>query len=361
MIDGLYVHVPFCQHVCAYCDFAKARYVPFLAEQYLNCLEAELAQLPPQTFQTIYVGGGTPTALNDQQLKRLLSIIARFGCQGEYTVEVNPETFSESKAKLLKEYGVNRISMGVESFSEKVLAEMDRVHHNIDVHNCFRWLAQVNITNISIDLMYGFAHQTLSDVIHDLQLAVALPVTHISIYDLEVQPATPLGMRHYQKIDDETDYLMYQQAVEFLNSHSYRQYEVSNFAFSHYQSQHNLLYWHYRNFYGAGIGASGKIDNLRYDNTRNFVDYFNGKTVAKRYQLTLTDQRFETIMMGLRLLSGIDLTEFNQRYDCDFLTLYRKPLSLNLDKGLLVLDGNYLHVTDKGLYVLNDILVDFMD
>jgi len=361
MIDGLYVHVPFCQHVCAYCDFAKARYIPSLADRYLTALDGELMKLTQKEFETLYVGGGTPTALDDERLERLLSMLDRFLVHGEYTIEVNPETFSASKAAIFKHHGVNRVSLGVESFSEKVLAAMDRVHHNIDVHNCFRWLKDVGIANISIDLMYGFAEQTLGDFIHDLDLAVSMPVTHISVYDLEVYDATPLGMSGYRKIDDETDYLMYKQAIEYLNSHSYRQYEVSNFAFSHYQSQHNLIYWHYGNFYGAGLGASGKIDGLRYDNTRNFARYFAGRLVDKEYHLTARDQQFEALMMGLRLVSGIDVPAYDRRFGCDMLFQYRQAIEANMAKGLLVLDDGWLHVTEKGMFLLNDVLVDFMD
>ncbi len=361
MIDGLYVHVPFCRHICSYCDFAKAGYVPYLADRYLDSLNQELSRLDQLSFKTIYIGGGTPTALEDAKLEHLLTILDRFKVSGEYTIEINPETFSAAKAEIIKRHGINRASIGVESFSEPVLAAMSRQHHNIDVHNCFKWLLQQGITNISIDLMYGFAEQTLSGFIHDLDLAVAMPITHISLYDLEVYPSTPLGLKSYKKIDDETDYLMYQQAIEFLNSHSYRQYEVSNFAFTHYQSQHNLEYWHYDNFYGAGLGASGKIDNRRYDNTRNFVDYFAGRYVGKEYSLSLDDQRFEALMMGLRLIAGIDMAEYNQRFDCDMTELYRPALEKNIQLNRLVIDTGHLRTTAKGMMVLNDILVDFMN
>ncbi|MCR5067199.1 MAG: radical SAM family heme chaperone HemW [Erysipelotrichaceae bacterium] len=361
MIKGLYVHIPFCRNICGYCDFAKCRYEKTLADRYLLHLNKEISEITQSGFDTIYIGGGTPTALSYEQLEELLQMLSRFRVEKEYTIEINPETFDLQKAELIKKYGVNRVSVGIQSFNEQLLAHMGRTHHNIDVHNTFRALDKVGITNRSIDLMYGFHNQTLGELLDDLNKAVRMNITHISIYALEVYPQTPFGMAGYQRVDDETDFLMYQTIIDFLNSHSFRQYETSNFALTTYQSEHNMLYWRYEDYLGVGLGASGKIRNLRYDNTRNFMDYIHDNYRKTEYKLTMKDQRFEAVMMNLRLLKGINIKEYDYRFETGLLALYHDAIEKNVNKGLLEIVDGYLRVTDKGLFVLNDILVDFMD
>ena len=361
MIKGLYVHIPFCQNVCGYCDFAKSRYEKSLAKRYLEHLQKEIDTIRQDEFESIYIGGGTPTALEAPLLETLLKMLSRFTIRQEYTIEINPETFDLEKAELIKEYGINRVSIGIQSFNEQLLAHMERSHRNIDVHNTFRYLDKVGITNRSIDLMYGFNRQTLSMLLDDLEKAVRMHVTHIAIYDLEVYPTTKFGRQGYRKIDDDTDYLMYSTIVEYLNEHSFRQYETSNFAFAGYQSVHNKLYWHYEDYLGVGLSASGKVKDIRYDNTRNFLDYLNDRYRAEEIRLSLDDQRFEAIMMNLRLLEGIDIAEYNRRFETDLLEKYHSAIEKNMKKRLLQIADGHLKVTNKGIFVLNDILVDFME
>ena len=361
MIKGLYVHIPFCRSICGYCDFAKCRYEKVLADRYLYHLKKEIDEISQDSFLSIYIGGGTPTALSAEQLEELLQMLSRFKVEKEYTIEINPETFDLEKAQLLKKYGVNRVSVGIQSFNEQLLAHMGRTHHNIDVHNTFRALDKVGIDNRSIDLMYGFHNQTLAELLADLEKAVRMNITHISIYDLEVYPQTPFGIAGYQPVDDETDFLMYQTIIDFLNSHSFYQYEVSNFALTTHQSVHNMLYWRYEDYLGVGLGASGKVKNIRYDNTRNFMDYIHDKYRKTEYHLTMKDQRFEAVMMNLRLLQGINIREYDYRFETGLLALYHDAIEKNINKKLLEIVDGYLRVTAKGLFVLNDILVDFMD
>ncbi len=361
MIKGLYVHIPFCRSICGYSDFTNSKYSPSLANRYLDHLEKEISLIDQAGFDSVYIGGGTPTALSAEQLERLLKMLCRFEVKIEYTIEINPETFDLKKARLLKEYGINRVSIGVQSFNEGLLEHMQRSHHNIDVYQTFKYLDEVGIKNRSIDLMYGFNRQTLSMLLKDLETAVRMDITHISIYDLEVYPHTAFGLKNYQPIDAETDYLMYASIVDYLNSHSFQQYETSNFAIGKYRSYHNQLYWHYEDFIGVGLGASGKIKNKRYDNTKNFVEYFKDNYKEKEYPLTLDDIRFEAVMMGLRLLEGINIADYNRTYETNLLQKYDKAVQLNVDKGLLEIENGYLKTSERGIFVLNDILVDFMD
>jgi len=361
MIKGLYVHIPFCAHICSYCDFVKCRYSFTMSENYLNSLQKEIDEINQDEFDSIYIGGGTPTALEASQLEKLLTMLAKFKVNIEYTIEINPETFSLEKAQILKKYGINRVSIGIQSFDEELLKHMSRKHTNQDVFNTFSYLKEVGIKNRSIDLMYGFQNQTLSTLQQDLQKVVLLDVTHISIYALEIYPHTEYGIKHYQKVDDETDYLMYQTIVDYLNEHSYKQYETSNFALGHYQSYHNRLYWTYEDFIGVGMGASGKVGDIRYDNTDSFIDYNKGKYRKNETRLTLKEQQFEAIMMNLRLIEGINVANYNKRFDIDLLRTYQKQIRKHFDLGNLVYENGYLKTTEKGKLILNDILVDFME
>ncbi len=361
MVKGLYVHIPFCNNVCGYCDFAKSKYNKFLVDKYLLALNKELDTIKQDEFYSVYIGGGTPTSLDESQLETLLKMISRFEVKEEYTIEINPETFTLRKAELIKQYGVNRVSIGIQSFNEKLLEHMNRSHRDKDVKNTFEYLDAVGIKNRSIDLMYGFNIQTMEDLLSDLKTAVESDITHISIYDLEVHDTTLFGINHYEKLDDETDGLMYQTICEYLNDHSFIQYETSNFAFGKYQSKHNKLYWHYEDFYGVGLSASGKIKDYRYENTHNFVEYLNGNYVGEKTYLSDDDKRFEAVMMGLRLIEGICIDDFNNRFKCDLLAYYAKPIEKYSLKKLLEISDGYLKTTIEGKYYLNDILVDFMD
>ena len=361
MIKGLYVHIPFCAHTCGYCDFAKAKYNSGLANRYLNELEKEICAIGQKEFETVYVGGGTPTSLSSEQLDRLLSFLSGFGGKKEFTVEINPETFDLEKAMIMKKHGVNRVSIGIQSFNERLLNEMDRSHNNEDTFNTLKYLDEAGIKNRSIDLMYGFNSQSLEDLESDLEKAVNLDVTHISIYELEVHEKTMFGINNYQLADEETRYLMYRKIIEYLNAHSYKQYEVSNFALPYSQSQHNLIYWHYEDYYGAGLAACGKIGNERYENTHNFMDYLNGNYRLEVNKLSLEEVRFEAIMMGLRLVEGINIERYNEKHGCQLLKHYDKAIEKNVNKGLLRIDNGCLKTTSMGMMVLNDILVDFMN
>lgn len=360
MIKGLYVHVPFCNNPCHYCDFAKARFNYGLAVRYLDELERELEGIGQDSFETIYIGGGTPTALPHELLERLLKMLSRFSFALEYTIEINPESFDMDKAMLLQKYGINRASIGIQSFNEGLLNEMGRSHNNLDTINTMYYLDKAGIKNRSIDLMYGFKSQTMEMLENDLQTAVNMDITHISIYELEVHPDTILGMKGYQLADDEIRYQMYCRIRDFLNEHSYRQYEVSNFCLAHHESRHNMIYWHYEDYYGAGLAASGKIGNERYDNTRNFVEYLKGNHRDNVVRLGREDLRFEAIMMGLRLIEGINIAKYDERYGCQMLKHYRKAIEKNVSEGLLEVSDGYLRTTSEGMLVLNDILVDFM-
>ncbi|MDO4377695.1 MAG: radical SAM family heme chaperone HemW [Erysipelotrichia bacterium] len=361
MIKGLYVHIPFCRHICYYCDFSRCIYDKSLSDRYLQHLRREIEMIDQNSFETIYIGGGTPTSLDKEQLIYLLESLARFKNVKEYTVEINPESFDLEKAQLLKKYGVNRVSIGVQTFNENLLTRIGRKHNNIDVLNTLEYLTIVGIKNRSIDLMFGFKEQTLKDVLNDLHKSVMLDIQHISIYDLEIYPRSKFGLQKYQKADEELTFMMYQTIIEFLNQHSYGQYEISNFALPTFQSQHNKIYWYYQDYAGVGLSACGKIGKLRYENTENFVKYLSDNYRSKEINLSNDDIRFEALMMNLRLNEGIDIRQFDRRFQCNILEDYHQAVEKNIQSGLLEIKDSHLKTTAKGIFVLNDILIDFMN
>ena len=360
MADSLYVHIPFCRHICHYCDFAKRIYNEELADQYLNQLEKEISRIRQECFDTVYIGGGTPSALNCRQLEKLFGILSVFAVGKEFTFEINPETMTPEKAMLLKKYGVNRVSIGIQTFNEEILKEIGRTHVLQDVENTFRYLKEAGIDNISIDLMYGFEHQTVEQLQQDIEKAVRLDIKHISIYELEVHEGTVLGHRGYKNCSDDDLYLMYSTIRKQLPLYGFQQYEISNFALEGYQSVHNKTYWHYNDYIGVGLGAAGKEYHIRYENTHSLKQYLAGDWRQEEIKLSLEDERFESVMMGLRLLEGIEIKEYNKTLSCNILDHYREPIEKNLSSGRLIIDGGYLKLSDTGIYLMNDVLVDFM-
>lgn len=360
MSKSLYVHIPFCSHMCYYCDFAKRRYDETLADRYLEALNKEADRIEQKSFDTVYIGGGTPSSLSCRQLERLFEIIERFEVKGDFTFEINPESFDREKAEILKKHGVNRVSIGLQSFNERILKEAGRVHDDKDIDRTFECLDRCGITNRSIDLMYGFESETLEELEKDIEKAVRMDVTHISIYELEVHENTVLGKRGYRNCDEETSYLMYMLIREKLPEYGFVQYEISNFAKEGYQSEHNRTYWHYDDYTGIGIAAAGKENHVRYENVRELKKYLSGVYCEDHLPLSEEDERFEAVMMGLRLIEGIDLKKYQEKYGCDLLEHYSEAVSKHLANGNLIVNDGKLCLSDKGIYVMNDILVDFM-
>jgi oxygen-independent coproporphyrinogen-3 oxidase len=262
---------------------------------------------------------------------------------------------------MLKKHGINRISMGVQSFQPHLLKMMDRKHCVEDIMQCLTWFKEVGITNCSIDLMYALPKQTMSDWQKDLEFACSLDVSHISLYSLTIEPNSKFGRWGVEPIDGDLEFEMYEYAIDYLSNHGFEHYEVSNFARDGLCSKHNIAYWKYDDFYGIGLGSSGKLGNYRYTQSMNFVKYFEGSGEMELVDLSMSDKRFEAVMMGLRMLEGICVADYNLRFECDLLALYKDAISMNLRRGWLEIVDGYLRVTRDGLYLLHEVLVDFMD
>ncbi|MBT9813959.1 radical SAM family heme chaperone HemW [Catenibacterium mitsuokai] len=357
---ALYIHIPFCDHICSYCDFAKVYYREEFVLQYLERLKEELDTLPHHPMETIYIGGGTPSALSLNQLKMLLNMIDPFVGDGtlEYTIEVNPESATLDKLETMHLHGVNRLSVGVQTFDNTLLKRIERYHTSSIAKEVVRNAKAIGFKHISIDLMYGLPGQTLEDVKEDLQIALSLPINHLSYYSLILEEHTRL-YDNYEPLDEETEGIWSDYIVETLSRAGFHRYEVSNYALGNHESYHNKVYWHYENYYGVGIGATGKIDDELISHSRSLTDYLQGKNTIYIEKETLEDTMFNHLMMSLRLEEGLDLDEFKRRYHHAIEEVYKEALSKNLDNHNLVIENNHLK-TNHTLDLLNSILLDFL-
>ena len=355
-IKHLYIHVPFCNSICYYCDFCHVVYKDDLVDKWLNRLAKEIKDNCFDQYETIYIGGGTPSCLHLKQLRQLLELIKPYTDNVlEYTIEVNPESIDIDKIKLFNEYGINRVSIGIQSSNDEILKSLNRKHTYLDAINCVKLLKENGIDNISVDLMYSLPNQDMNILSDTLKDVLGLNVNHISIYSLTIEENSVFGKKNIKSLDEDIEADMYELIEKTLTENAYIHYEVSNYCIEGYQSKHNLGYWLYDDFLGLSLGASSKINNNRYTNTRSFEKYFND-TDIKEENLILNkkDLMFENIMMSLRTIYGLNIKQFNEKYDVDFIERYKDVLN---NKYLKIVDGNLICTN---LELLNSILLEFM-
>lgn len=360
MVKSAYIHVPFCESICAYCDFCKFLYNEEWVDKYLKELEQEIiVNYKGEELKTIYIGGGTPSSLSIKKLKFLLDIcsILKKEQNYEYTVEVNIENIDEEKAILLKKYGVNRLSVGVETFNAELLKVIERNHTKDMVLSKILMLKKY-FDNINIDLMYALPNETLSDVKSDLECFLSLDVPHISLYSLIIEPHTKFSVKKIDYIDEDLDYEMYKYINKVLKENGYIHYETSNYAKEGFQSMHNLTYWHNLEYYGFGIGASGYLDNVRYENTHSINNYLSGNYVMDSHELSKLESMQNFVILGLRMIEGISLSEFKERYNQDLEDVF--AIREMLEDGRLEINNNRLFINDKYTYLANEILINFI-
>ena len=357
-IKHLYIHVPFCKTICSYCDFCHVVYKEELVSKWLNRLEKEFDECGDEAYETIYIGGGTPTSLKDDELKKLFELVKKHSNEvKEYTIEVNPESLTINQIKLFKEYGINRISMGLQSSDDRLLKLMNR-HHTFDnVKNKVRLLKENGLNNISLDIIYSLPSQTMEDLKKTVEDVLSLNVPHLSLYSLIIEDNTVFGKKGYKTLDEETEADMFEYIIDTLTNNGYEYYEIANFAKKGYESKHNLGYWHYDDFRGLSCGSSSKISNVRYDKTRDIKKYIESDNIiVEKYELSKEDQMFENLMMSFRTSEGLDLKEFKERYNTDALDFFKESIEKNKD-NLTIIDN---HLIVKNRAILNTILVDFL-
>ncbi len=358
MKKGVYIHIPFCKTICSYCDFCKVFYNEEWVFKYLKALEEEINDLyMGEEIDTVYIGGGTPSSLSQKALKYLFEILNKLNIIDlkEFTFECNLNDISEELLEILKNAKVSRLSIGIESFDNEKLKYMGRNHSFLVAKQKIDLCRSYGFNNINIDLIYGFFFENIKILKNDLKKIVKLNPEHISTYSLMIENNTILKNKNIECISEDMDAEMYKFICKFLKTKGFNHYEISNFAKSGYESIHNLKYWRNLEYYGFGASASGYIDNIRYTNTKSLTKYMNKEFGFEKNLLTKKDIMDNHIMLGLRLLKGINIEKFNKLYETDMFSLYPiKPLLKN--KELIIKKGN-IFINPTKLYVMNEILV----
>ncbi len=352
---SIYIHIPFCTSICSYCDFCKIIYNEKYISNYLEMLEKEIKErYRGEKVKTIFIGGGTPTSLSYDELKRLFDIINIFDIEEkvEFTIESNIESIDEDKLKLMNIYGVNRISIGVESFDDNTLKLLGRRHNKEDILNKIE-LVKKYFDNINIDLIYA-AYNDINILKNDIDNFLKLDIPHISTYSLIIEDNTILKINGMNNIDEDLDYDMYKYIEKTLENNNYIHYEISNYAKKGYKSKHNLVYWDNDDYYGFGLSSTSYIDNIRRVNTKNLSKYLRGEFISNE-ELEGTSIRMENeVMLGLRKIEGIDINKFKDRYGKDIEDVF------NIDDFIrdnyLVKDNNYLRINKEYMYISNEII-----
>ena len=354
MISAMYIHIPFCKSICSYCDFTKLFYNTNYEETYLNKLFEEIESDHPCRCKTIYIGGGTPTSLSAYGLDRLLKFLKQYLLDDyEFTIEVNPETIDEEKIRILSDYGVNRVSIGVQSFDENVLKLLNRRHSYQDVKKCVDLLNQYGIDNYSFDFIYGINGQSLMSIDRDFSYIDAFKPKHLSFYSLILEEHTSLKINHYEELNEDQVVEQYEYIYQELLKRGYIQYEVSNYCLPGYESKHNLTYWEDKEYYGFGLGASGYVTGTRYTNTKSLNKYLEGNNYRSVELVNKDEQKEEYIMLGLRLNKGLDLKEYSLRFNENLLEIKKNEIDKLINDNLIKISGNRLFTTHQGMLLLD--------
>lgn len=376
-MKAAYIHIPFCEHICHYCDFNKFFIKTQPVDEYLAALEKEMQhtieQKGEQELKTIFIGGGTPTSLTVSQLDKLMnsihSVLKPTKNLIEFAVEANPDELSLEKLHVLKAAGVNRLSFGVQTFEDDLLKKIGRVHQKKDVLTSFERARAVGFDNISLDLMFGLPHQEKHHVMNSLETAFSLGAEHYSVYSLIVEPKTVFynlmqkGKLHLPPQEREAE--MYELVMDEMERHGLKQYEISNYAKPGFESQHNLTYWSNEDYFGFGAGAHGYVDGIRNVNAGPVKHYLElidqtGFPYKETHQVTKAEQIEEEMFLGLRKIEGIKSADFQAKYGAAPEALFSTVLEDLEEKGLIVKDDKGIRLTRKGKLLGNEVFQAFL-
>ena len=348
-MKGLYIHIPFCERKCLYCDFPS--YAGCLSEtdRYIDAVIAESAKYEGYAPDTVFIGGGTPSVLPKGKLKKLISGIRRhidFNHVTEFSSEANPNSFDAQTAEEFAETGINRLSLGLQAAEPHLLKRIGRLHSAEDFTNAVNHALSAGITNINADLMYSLPDQTLSDIDHTLDFVLSHPLTHISAYALKLEEGTPLFAENPPLPDEDTDREMFRMICCRLAESGFHRYEISNFAKKGCECKHNLIYWHVEPYIGLGAGAHSCDRGMRFSNQRTIEAYIAGEQGENEP----AEPEFEKIMLGTRLTEGIDISLLPDT------AKMRSFLDLMEKYGLCELRNERFRLTDRGMDIQNEIL-----
>ena len=371
---GLYIHIPFCEKICHYCDFLTFVNQDHLIEKYVTYLVKEMALYKDKEFilDTIYFGGGTPSYLSASLIDQIMAGIRTnfiISSDCEISIEMNPESVTRDRIQTYIDNGFNRFTMGVQSFNNDTLKLMGRIHDKETVFDRIALLKQMGVENLGIDLMFANPRQGMDILKSDIDLAMTLDLQHISYYSLMIKEGTPferwVQTRQIQLFEDEVERAMYHYIQETLLSHGFIQYEISNFAIPGSESRHNQKYWTLQDYLGIGLGAHSNLDLVRFSNYRRFDQYFDkidqgNLPVAYTEKLSKDDREKEYIMLNTRLLKGFKISDINRKFDINFLNKYQSAIEKHLKLGTIHIEDDQFTFTGLGLDIGNQFYLDIL-
>ncbi|MDO5779405.1 MAG: radical SAM family heme chaperone HemW [Clostridium sp.] len=369
---SLYIHIPFCKQRCFYCDFPTFAGKERFREEYIDALIKEIKEkCSDYLIKTIFIGGGTPSYLEENELEKLLMAVSKLNLLDklEYSMECNPGTVNENKLKIMKKYGINRISFGLQSCNDNLLKKIGRIHTFKEFLENYNLARKVGFDNINVDLMYGLPNLNIQDWKNTLESICELRPEHISAYSLIIEEGTAF-YKLYEKDklelpSEDEERVMDKITKDILKANGYHQYEISNFALDGKECEHNKVYWSLEEYIGVGSASSSYMDGYRFANTSNINDYIekisnNVSVVIDKYENSIEDEMEEFVFMGLRMVSGIDLLKFEKKFGVDINSIYKEIIEKNIKDGLLVVQKNKMFLTAKGMELSNSVMSDFI-
>ena len=368
----LYLHIPFCIKKCDYCDFLSGPSTRAGQEAYIYALLREMEtvskNLKKRPVDTVFIGGGTPSVPECDVMEKLLQGLRDyflFSADAEVTIEANPGTLTPEKLSIYRKYGINRISIGLQSPNNKELAMLGRIHNYAQFLESFQMAREAGFSNINVDLMFAIPGQCYEDWIENLRMVAALVPEHISAYSLIIEEGTPFAEQNLDLPDEDTEYQMYEDTAEILERYGYRQYEISNYAKQGYMCRHNAGYWQRREYLGFGLGASSLYRGMRFSNTRRMQEYLkesrNPDQIRKDVTVLSRNERIEEFMfLGLRMTEGISEKKFEENFDVRLMDVYGDILQKYEETGFVEHIETKWRLTRKGIHVSNHILADFL-
>ena len=384
---GLYIHIPFCKRKCKYCDFISYSNREHLIDRYIECLKYEIRDIGISNLhdykkglddlinlKTIYIGGGTPSVIDSKYIKEILSEIKqnfKISSDVETTIEVNPGTVNETKLQDYKDAGINRLSIGLQSTNDNTLERIGRIHTYEEFLNTYNLARKIGFSNLNVDLMLALPEQNMEELTDGLEKVIELKPEHISIYSLILEEGTTLYKEieegKYVLTDDDMERKMYWKTKKMLENTGYIHYEISNFAKKGFESKHNLSCWNGEEYIGVGAAAHSYTNNVRYSNIGNIEEYINnfenGKAIDNfvfHEKQTNESKMKDYMILGLRKIEGINIDIFKNKFFQNPLYLFRKELKQLINEKLLIVDGNYIKLTDKGLDLANLVWEEFV-
>ena len=361
---GLYIHIPFCKHICSYCDFPKLVSNPKNYKIYIDRIKKEIEEKKNdlKDITSVYIGGGTPNVLGDALLEELFEFILPYLKDSkENTIECNPELVTDSLAKLFYKYGINRVSLGVQSINPNGLMLLGRSHNKDLVTQAIEILRSNHIQNISMDFIFGYPKETIDILLEDLEYVYSLDIPHVSFYSLILEDKTIfshlLKKGELELLDDDLIADMYDVINKSLKSHGYKHYEVSNYAKDGFESIHNELYWTEKEYVGIGMGASGFVNHYRYSNHKTLKEYLSS-CEEERIFINEEEEKKEFMMLGLRMLDGISISYYESKYHSSVFSDF--DLSYHLSSGLLKIDKDRLFIPEDKLFIANIVYETFV-